>query len=521
MPDEFRYAEIPREMLASGDYVVPHLNGVPYFEKPVLGYWLSATAMALFGENGFAIRFPSAMAVGIAALLLFVLLRKFADDYAAAPLAAAAFLTCPAVFGVGTFNVLDSLLSLFLTAAMVSFFFAYMAENTRDKTGLLALFGVCCGLAFLTKGFLAFAIPVVAITPFMIWEGQGKELFRVFWLPLGTAVLIALPWSLMIHLRDPRFWHYFFWVEHIKRFISDNPQHPKPFWYFIPIMAGGALPWTILLPATIPGLGRKWFKEPLVRFAICWLVFPFLFFSASRGKLGTYILPCFPPFVIVTTLGLQRYLGAGRKRTFTMSVSVLAIMVGTGAVALTLSQVTGFPLPRVFSPAESWKWVMVFAGLMAWFALALLAVLSSDPGRKLALYCAAPLLLLFSAYFVIPDEHKEGKMPGPFLVRHSERVGPDAILVADKYLALAACWVYKRNDVYLYGDGGELAWGLSYDGARHRLLTGDEFRKLATRVAGKNRLTFITSRKVYTRYRALLPRPAFVDTYGHFVFVVF
>jgi hypothetical protein len=112
-------------------------------------------------------------------------------------------------------------------------------------------------------------------------------------------------------------------------------------------------------------------------------------------------------------------------------------------------------------------------------------------------------------------------MPGALLERHAERVRPDTVLVADKYLALAACWVYKRNDVYISGDGGELAWGLGYDGAKHRLLTDDEFRKLANREVGKNRLTFITSRKGYAEYQDLLPRPTFVDTYGLFVFVSF
>jgi len=272
IPDEFRYAEIPREMLASGDWVVPHLNGLPYFEKPVLGYWLNAAAMALLGESSFAIRFPSALAVGVTALLLFVLIRRHAADYPAAILAAAAFLVCPLVFGIGTSNILDSMLSLFLTAGMASFFFAHTEENPKKKTGFLALFGVCCGLAFLTKGFLAFALPAVTITPFLIWEGRWKELFKAFWVPIGTAVLIALPWSLMIHFRDHQFWHYFFWIEHIKRFISDNPQHPEPLWYFIPIMAVGALPWSILLPVAIPGLRGKHLREPLVRYAICWLL---------------------------------------------------------------------------------------------------------------------------------------------------------------------------------------------------------------------------------------------------------
>ena len=132
IPDEPRYAEIAREMISSGDWVVPHLNGLRYFEKPVLGYWLNAASIILFGENAFAIRFPSAMAAGISALMIFMLVRRFAGGYSAGIFAGAVYITCLEVFGVGTFSVLDSALSMFVTASMVAFFFAHM-EDKRGK----------------------------------------------------------------------------------------------------------------------------------------------------------------------------------------------------------------------------------------------------------------------------------------------------------------------------------------------------------------------------------------------------
>jgi|GEM_PF-3806075 len=239
IPDETRYAEVPREMVASGDWVVPRLNGLRYFEKPILGYWLNGAAMLLFGENAFAVRFPSAMAVGLSSLLVFLLVRKFEGGHGASVLAAVGLFTSVEVYGVGIFNVLDNLLSLFITAGMVSFFFAHMEAKPRRRLGFLALFGLSCGLAFLTKGFVAFAVPVVAVVPFMIWERRWKDLFKAPWLPMVVAVLVALPWAVMIHIREPNFWHYFFWTEHIKRFLSDNAQHAEPFWFFMPFILGG------------------------------------------------------------------------------------------------------------------------------------------------------------------------------------------------------------------------------------------------------------------------------------------
>lgn len=147
IPDETRYAEISREMLDSGDWIVPRLDGLRYFEKPVLGYWVNALSIKLFGENAFAIRLPSALTTGLSALLIFSLVRKFGGGRLIGLLASAVFLTCVEVFVVGVFCVLDGLFSLFVTAAIISFYFAYVTENAKEKKIYLALFGIGCGLA--------------------------------------------------------------------------------------------------------------------------------------------------------------------------------------------------------------------------------------------------------------------------------------------------------------------------------------------------------------------------------------
>ena len=205
-PDETRYGEIPREMLASGDWIVPRLNGLRYFEKPILGYWLNALSIAAFGENAFSIRFPSAVAAGLSALLLFALLRRFAGGYPAGIVGAAVQLTAVLGFVIGIAGVLDSALSCFLTSVMVCFFFAFMEADRRKRAGYLALCGLACGLAFLTKGFLAFAVPVVSIVPFLIWERRWKSMFALALIPAAVAVLVSLPWGILIHLRESDFW---------------------------------------------------------------------------------------------------------------------------------------------------------------------------------------------------------------------------------------------------------------------------------------------------------------------------
>ena len=104
----------------------------------------------------------------------------------------------------------------------------------------LLFFGVAAGCAFLTKGFLAFAFLFAAGVPFMLWERRTGKLLRLAWLPLLTMALVALPWCVMIHRREPDFWPQFFWEQRVRRFLGGgHAQHAEPFWFFIPWIVGG------------------------------------------------------------------------------------------------------------------------------------------------------------------------------------------------------------------------------------------------------------------------------------------
>ena len=154
LPDESRYAEIPREMLASGNWIVPKFDGLRYFEKPVLGYWLNALSIKLFGENAFGARFPSALATGLSAFIIFLLVYRFAGDITAAIAAALIFLTSFIVYGIGTFNVLDSMLAVFITASMASFFSPILPEHQTKKSRVFFFFSVFfAGWHFLPRVF--------------------------------------------------------------------------------------------------------------------------------------------------------------------------------------------------------------------------------------------------------------------------------------------------------------------------------------------------------------------------------
>jgi 4-amino-4-deoxy-L-arabinose transferase len=510
IPDETRYAEIAREMLASGDWIVPRLNGLRYFEKPVLGHWLNAGSIRLFGENAFAVRFPSAVATGLTALLLLAWARRFPDSTPGAPrdnviplLAVTVFLLSFEVFALGVFCLLDSLLSLFVTAAIVLLYFAYDEQTARARMVLLIAAGLACGLAFLTKGFLAMAIPVVVIVPFALCQGRLGTCLRTAWVPLVVAGLTVLPWGVLVHRREPDFWHYFFWVEHVQRFVSpEKGQHPFPFWFYVPVLLGGAMPWTPLAGTIVQGVRYVGLRSPMIRLAICWLGMPFLLFSIASGKLGTYILPCFPPLAFLIAVGLLECLRRDDATAFVIGAWVCVV----GTVVFGLALIAGLiALPDLSAAAAMWKWIVVIAGLLLWSLLAHAAIKKTP--MRLVFYCAAPVLFMTTWHVITPALSHPKKMPVEFLVANASRIPADGILVTSNNIAAAVCWSWKRDDILLVGSSGEYRYGLNYEDSKHRLLTAKQLKDLVEDSAGKRPVILCTNAEQYDEYAATLPKP--------------
>ena len=484
VPDETRYAEIPREMIVSGNWVVPHLDGVRYFEKPVMGYWVHAAAMLIFGQNNFAVRLPEGLSVGLSALLIFLLAGgtgRLREGDGVPALAALVFLTCFEVFGVGNTAVLDNLLSFFLTATIAAFFFATEAPpGTLREKGYLLASGAACGLAFLTKGFLAFALPVLVLPAYLIWQRRYGDLWRMSWLPIITAILVALPWSILIQLREPHFWPFFFWNEHVRRFLSNTAQHRESFWFFFMAAPGMFMPWTFLVPAAAVGIpgpltdaGRQ---GRLMRFSICWLVLPFLFFSVCKGKLLTYILPCFPPFAIIVAIGLSRSLQKPSRKLLQWGIAAGGGFFALILLAFGYVQIFGY---QGFRPFERpWKALMAVNGIVFVILCCVLALKSRPTMKKLIVYGLSPLLLFFSANFIIPEQTLAAKFPGRLLANYRRDIGPHTLIVSDEETVRAVCWYFKSSHVYLLGDTGELYYGLEFKDSAGRLLSLDAFTKM-------------------------------------------
>jgi len=519
IPDETRYAEIPREMVASGDWIVPRLNGLRYFEKPVMGYWLSAISLSTLGENRFAVRLPSALSTGFAALLVFYICASCYGRNSRLPrLATFVYLSTFGVMTIAGLAILDTPLTLFLTATLILFFKASEepAGSSRERLFLLGA-GFFAGFAFLTKGFLAFAVPVLVVAPYLLWQRRRPDLIRMLVLPVIGALVVSLPWALLIHQREPDFWNYFFWHEHVHRFLSEKAQHAKPFYYFLLVLPAMFMPWTMLLPAAITGAVKNRKKQSgakkrLLTFCSCWFLFPLLFFTSSSGKLLTYILPCFPPLAILFSYTMLQWLDIGfAKRNFIQ----WAIGISITLLSLILLAISGLQL---FGPEhlwifdQPWKWLLLVGSISAMLLLLFRAFRNTQELQKIFLFGISFAILLFTIQFTIPTQSLDRKAPGPFLSRHAAKISADTFVISGQDVVRAVCWYLKRDDIYLLSTAGELSYGVKNDDNKAgRLLTTAEASAFINKNRG--RIVLISDLKTYDIYlQPLLPEPVSVHS---------
>jgi len=298
-PDEGRYAEISREMLARGDWVIPHLNDLVYIEKPPLQYWASAISEALFGQNDWAARLYTGLCALATVYAIWALIRR---EWGAAAATRGAVMLGSSLWFVllGHQLTLDMSLTLFMTLTFTAFCSAQRATQWR---AWMLLCWAAIAAAFMTKGLIAGVLPALALLGYSLLR-RDLTPWRRLLLVRGAALFAALclPWLILIQHRLPQFFQFFFVREHFQRFLTKIENRYQPWWYFIPILLAGVLPW--LLPA-LRTLYRDWRADASragfdVRgFAWVWCVVIFVFFSASDSKLSTYILPMFPALALL------------------------------------------------------------------------------------------------------------------------------------------------------------------------------------------------------------------------------
>ena len=300
-PDEGRYAEIAREMAASGDFVTPRLNGLKYFEKPPLQYWLTALGLQAFGLHDAVVRLvPALYGLGTCVLAGLMLWRR--DGRAAGQRATLIAAGCTWIVANGHFVSLDMGLTFWTTMTLMGLYHA-VADGHSRRASLLVWIGMAGG--FLSKGLVAGVLPVATVLLTALVCRQPRLLTAVRWWPgLPLFVLIVLPWLALVQLRNPGFFEFFFIHEHFQRFTSDVHRRVEPAWFFVPVFLLGGLPWlghwvaAATRTAAAPPEDTARAQSTADRLLLIWAAFTFGFFSLSGSKLPSYILPMFPALAV-------------------------------------------------------------------------------------------------------------------------------------------------------------------------------------------------------------------------------
>ncbi|CAO4847991.1 MAG: Undecaprenyl phosphate-alpha-4-amino-4-deoxy-L-arabinose arabinosyl transferase [Holosporales bacterium] len=320
-PDEARYVEIPREMIADSDYITPKLNAMKYFEKPPLFYWVQAFFQKTLGASEGVMRSSVAL-FAFFGVLLIMFLTNVALTSTHALLAGGILSTTALYYALSRLIILDMPFTTFVTAAFVCF---YMAFHHPKRRIWFYGFAAACGLGVLTKGIVILVLvgPVV-----LLWLLLQKENLRPFY-PISATLIflsIVVPWHYFVGKANPDFFHKYFYVEHFLRYTTSIHDRYKPAWFFIPIISAAVLPWGFVM---INGAMALWKENRrLFSFLIIWSGWIFFFFSFSNSKLVPYILPVLPPLAIFGAVGADRW-KQQTDETFATSSMICLLCIGT------------------------------------------------------------------------------------------------------------------------------------------------------------------------------------------------
>ena len=493
VPDEGRYVEIPREMAVTGDWLTPRLNGVKYFEKPPLVYWITALSIKLFGLSEWSARLVPAFFALLGCLSLYTAGTTLFSRRAGI-LSAIVLATSVLYYALSRTVILDLPVTALLTLSLCAFLIALREPDGWKRRALLYVFYAGCGLTMLTKGLIGVAIPGMIIFFWMLVMNQWRIL-RSLYLPSGIALflLIAAPWHILVQRANPEFFNFYFIHEHFERYLSKVHGRYKPFWFFIPVLAGGLFPWSAFLVQAVRRAFPRWKDRHLHRetvFLLLWAGLIFLFFSASSSKLIPYILPVFPPLALI----IGKYLADAWEQGAIPGFH--GAYVGLFFLALALAAALAL-LPRfrpeidvaVFRPYSVALTVILFASVaITWFQKKRHGV-----QRSLVALLIGTSLFLVTANTAMPHLDRRSMKDESLLLKPLLRPGDEVMSYRTYYQDLP---VYLERTITVVEWTGELDFGTKVEDTSNWMINEDEFWR---RWNGPNRVFLVTNKENYVR----------------------
>jgi 4-amino-4-deoxy-L-arabinose transferase-like glycosyltransferase len=370
--DEGRYAEMAREMFVTGDWITPRYNGYKYFEKPPLQTWANALTFAWFGVGEWQARLYTAL-TGFAGVLLIGFTGKRVFNAMTGFAAAVILATCPYWNLMGHFNALDMGLSFWMELTLCALLLAQRPGLPARQVRLwMWLCWAAMAAAVLSKGLVGLILPGAVLVIYSI-VSRDWALWKRLYIGSGLIVflIVAAPWFVLVQMKNPEFFDFFFIVQQFKRYLTPEQNRPGPFYYFVPVLIVGFLPWLSIVVQSVRH-GVQTPRQPNgfapVTMLLVWSAFIFLFFSASHSKLLSYVLPIAPAIALVLGLYLPS-LTKSQYRRHLIGYAVLLIAAAFGAIFLGRAGSAGTPnaLYRAFQ-------VWVYAGLAVAFVVTIFAL---------------------------------------------------------------------------------------------------------------------------------------------------
>ncbi len=441
--DEGRNAEVGREMAATNDYIVPHLDGMPYLDKPVAYFAAAAAAMEVLGDTEVAARLPAYLFTLLTALLIgWFVRREWGEEEAW--MAAGVFLTMPFAVAFARTVIFDSLLTLCITAAILAF---YLAIEENARWNIVAWLAI--GFGILTKGPVAIVVPLLVALPYSIIRRKSSTLWSIA--GIAGCVLLFAPWVWAVSRQVPDFLRYVLVTETAERLTSGTLKRTGPPWYFIPYLLGGALPWSIaafFAPAggTAADGGEK--EPPPRLFLLLWIAVPLLFFSLSQSKRPQYILPLIPA---VALLVMMVWRDGKRMAATRMAGAVLAV-IGAALITAPFVVASGRMRPEVAVAARQ---VAVPLGLCTAAAAAIALVFARRPHLSLVAL-SVPVMaipLLTNPFMVALGERRSAKSVVEQMRQH---VRPQTTVISVDVFSGSMAFYLQRPIVVATDDAADL-----------------------------------------------------------------
>jgi 4-amino-4-deoxy-L-arabinose transferase-like glycosyltransferase len=476
VPDEARYSEIPREMLWFHDFITPHLDGVKYFEKPPFLYWVQSGMIAIFGINEWALRLPTAL-MGLLGCLATYTVGHYFFNRATGIISALVLATSPLYFGMAHSITLDMAVTFWLSITLFSFIVAVdLPWHSKARRNVCWLMYAAAALAVLTKGLIGIVLPGVIVFSWLLIFNRWRELKQVHLISgILLFLAIALPWHILVQLKNPEFFNFYFIEQHFTRFLTKAMGRYQPVWWFIPILFVGLFPWVFFLPQA---LRFKWSERARYQreiFFILWAVEIFIFFSLSDSKLIPYILPVFPPLVLLLGKILQDVLlskiepAASQVKGIDISLRALSIF----SLMVVIGILTTPFWKHIFTSAQA---MHLYILMIPFCILMILPWLQWNLPRKMLVLFLMQILLLWNLVAAIPAFDLR---PIKSLALHINQLAKPNDIVASYGLYYQDLPVYTQRLVLIVNWKNELSFGYAHQpDAKERMIDQDTFWKI-------------------------------------------